>query len=89
MSSFIVGAASRHDVVAVEGREVEALAEHEDIGHDIAAAASDAVGQLWQPAHEFASGADTRLKLRGNTSGLAESDNGLPVPFVSGRPPPS
>ena len=46
-------------------------------------------GALWQPAHEFASGAEMRLKLRGNSSALPGSASGAPVPLVLGRPPPS
>src|SRR5439155_25417254 len=46
-------------------------------------------GWFWQPAYELASGADRRLKLRGNNSGSFRSDNGAPVPLVSGLPPPS
>src|SRR5262245_50811107 len=46
-------------------------------------------GALWQPAHEFESGAEMRLKFRGKTSGADGSESGAPVPLVSGRPPPS
>ena len=45
-------------------------------------------GALWQPAHEFASGAETRLNVLTPFSGAAGSVAGRPVPFVKGRPPP-
>jgi len=44
-------------------------------------------GWAWQPAQELASGAESRLKLRGKTSGCARSASGAPVPLVKGRPP--
>ncbi len=46
-------------------------------------------GVLWQPAQELASGADSRLKLRGNSKGSVGSDSGVPTPLDCGRPPPS
>src|SRR5215470_7119244 len=47
------------------------------------------LGLLWQPEQEFVSGPETRLKFLGKLSGSEGSDNGAPVPFVSGRPAPS
>ena len=49
------------------------------------------IGTLWQPAHELASGAEKRLKFRGNTKGEARSESGVgvPTPFASGLPWPS
>src|SRR5258708_19424996 len=46
-------------------------------------------GLLWHPKQEFMSGAEMRLKLRGNSKGLLGSETAAPVPLVSGRPPPS
>src|SRR5262245_55069784 len=46
-------------------------------------------GWVWQPEQELESGADTRLKFRGNNSGCDGSDSGAPVPLENGRPPPS
>jgi len=43
-------------------------------------------GCAWQPAHEFASGAETRVK-RGADAGF--DVRGVPIPVVPGRPPPS
>jgi hypothetical protein len=46
-------------------------------------------GWLWHAAHEFASGPETRFQLLLPLNGSEKSANGWPVPFVSGRPPPS
>src|SRR5579872_7005498 len=46
-------------------------------------------GALWHPAQELASGADILLNAREPVRGNDGSDKGRPVPFVSGRPPPS
>jgi hypothetical protein len=44
---------------------------------------------LWQPVQALASGAEIRLNVRIPDSGCEGSDNGRPVPLVSGRPAPS
>jgi len=48
-----------------------------------------ATGELWQPAHELASGPEILFIFRGKTSGDDKSVSVAPVPFVFGRPNPS
>ena len=85
--ALVQGAAQGDGVEVIEGQEVEALPDEDRVGREVPAAPQR--GTLWQLAQLLASIADSRLKLRGNTSGELGSESGLPVPFESGRPPPS
>src|SRR6266571_7028491 len=68
-----------HWVRVIEGREVKPLGQNEHQRSELPSPPT--TGLLWHPAQEFMSGAETRLKLRGNVRGLLESVSAIPVPL--------
>jgi hypothetical protein len=89
MRTFIPTPSGLNQVVRIKRRKIKPLAKDKNTGDKIATTARNAEGGIVAASARVGVRAEIRLWLRGKTSGCEGSDNGAPVPFARGRPPPS